>query len=107
MVQMTSKGAQKMQNHTEQVPKPQKKNRFRHYKKNIFGVGFSKGKAQAHSELSWGPYLSIYIKMNVCVCVSTWRLQLLARLFVLGCSKKKNPRANTDKDGLYLWLGSM
>ena len=61
LVQMGSKGAQKMQNHTEQVPKPLKISDSDTTKNNILWVGFSGGKAQAHSELNWGPYLSIYI----------------------------------------------
>ena len=53
MVQMGSKEAQKMQNHTEQVPKPLKISDSGTTKKNIFGVGFFRGKPKARSELSW------------------------------------------------------
>ena len=59
LVQRGSKGAQKMQNHTEKVPKPLKISDSDTTKKIMFGVGFSRGKPKARSELSWGHYLYI------------------------------------------------
>ena len=60
LVQMGSKGAQKMQSHTEKVPKPLKISDSDTTKKIImFGVGFSRGKPKARSELSLGHYLYI------------------------------------------------
>ena len=51
LVQMGSKGAQKMQNHTEKVSKPLNIS-YSDTTKNMFGVGFSRGKPNARSELS-------------------------------------------------------
>ena len=58
-LQRGSKGAQKMQNHTEKVPKFLKISDSDTTKKIMFGVGFSRGKPKARSELNWGPYLYI------------------------------------------------